>query len=424
VKAGGVPVTAELFIAFRYLLGRAKEGGRYLRGAALGIALSLIPIVVTLIVADGMIRGITDRYIELGTGHLRLRRYFDSGESPGDAARNIPGVRGIWRERQGIGIVLGAKGKTGVAIRAVDGDFFAEPGSRRFLTVIDGAADLDVPGGVLLGEELAASAGAELGKTIHIMSLRRTASGAVLPRTIPLTVRGIVSSGYRELDALWCIISAEDGDRLLDASFADDFYTVKIDAPYTKAGETAWRLAELLGPAWEVYTWKELQFSQYRSYESTRQILLFIMAMVVLVAAVHVSSATSMLVIERRRDIAVLKAGGASPAATGRVFMFASFLTGLLGAGAGIAAGLLIGYFINPLIHGLEAALSFFSSLFHGGEVKILDPGYYLAEIPVVIDWRMVFLIGLFTVLCSVLASYLPARGAGKLKPMEILRRF
>ena len=51
------------FIALRYLLGRAKEGGRYLRGAAAGIALSLIPVIVTLIVADGMIRGITDRYL-------------------------------------------------------------------------------------------------------------------------------------------------------------------------------------------------------------------------------------------------------------------------------------------------------------------------------------------------------------------------
>ncbi|MDR0730204.1 MAG: ABC transporter permease, partial [Treponema sp.] len=61
------------------MLGRAKEGGRYLRGAAAGIALSLVPIIVTLIVADGMIRGITDRFIELGTGHLQVYDYSEGG---------------------------------------------------------------------------------------------------------------------------------------------------------------------------------------------------------------------------------------------------------------------------------------------------------------------------------------------------------
>ena len=65
-------IKASFFIAIRYLWGRAHEGVRYLRGAAAGIAVSLVPIIVTLIVADGMIRGIVDRYIELGTGHLQV----------------------------------------------------------------------------------------------------------------------------------------------------------------------------------------------------------------------------------------------------------------------------------------------------------------------------------------------------------------
>ena len=92
---------AAFFIAFRYLLGRAREGGRYLRGAAAGIALSLIPIVVTLIVADGMIRGITDRFLELGTGHIQIFNFQGSRE-PESALpyiEGLPGIRGIWSER-------------------------------------------------------------------------------------------------------------------------------------------------------------------------------------------------------------------------------------------------------------------------------------------------------------------------------------
>jgi lipoprotein-releasing system permease protein len=412
------------FVALRYLLGRAGEGGRYLRGAAAGIALSLIPIIVTLIVADGMIRGITDRYLELGTGHIRAYRYVDSGMAPPAGLDELPGIRGVWQERQGLGIVLGSRGKTGTSIRAVDPRFLADPGSRRFLKVIEGSAELDAPNQVLLGEDLAQNVGAEVGKTIYIMSIRRTAAGRNLPRTLSFVVSGIVSSGYRELDSLWCIMSYEGGARILAPEYANDFLTIKIDDPYRQADEAALALTEVLGPGYGIYTWKELQRSQYSSYESTRQLLLFIMAMIVVVAAVNVSSATSMLVIERRRDIAVLKAGGASPAATSRIFLVASFLTGLTGALLGIALGLLIGRFINPLIRALEVFLSFFSGLFQGGEVKILDPGYYLEAIPVIIDGKTVLVIGIFTVLCSILASWIPARRAGKLKPMEILRRF
>ncbi|MDR0487479.1 MAG: ABC transporter permease, partial [Treponema sp.] len=101
---------------------------------------------------------------------------------------------------------------------------------------------------------------------------------------------------------------------------------------------------------YSVYTWKDLLRSQYSSYESTRQLLLFIMALIVVVAAVNVSAATSMLALERQKDIAVLKVSGASVKGVARIFLWGSFLTGLSGAMIGIALGLLIGKNINLLI--------------------------------------------------------------------------
>jgi lipoprotein-releasing system permease protein len=420
VKTGPV-----FFIALRYLLGRAREGGRYLRGAAAGIALSLIPIMVTLIVADGMIRGITDRYLELGTGHLEV---FSYGEDAGiETARfriaASPGIRGVWAERQGLGLIMGGAGKAGATIRATEPSFWEDEGSARFLTVIAGSGKPESGREVLLGQELAKSVGAEAGETVYIMSIRVSPEGRNIPRTLPFTVKGIVSSGYRELDSLWCIMTWEGGERLLAPELSHAYLMVKIDDPYGGADSAALALRRLLGYGYGVYTWKELQRSQYSSYESTRQLLLFIMALIVIVAAVNVSSAASMLAIERQRDIAVLKAAGAGPADTGRIFLWASFLTGLTGAVIGIGLGLLIGVFVNPLIHGLEKVLSFFSGLFHGREVKILDPGYYLERIPVIISWKTVLLIGFFTVLCSVLASWIPARKAGKTPPVELLRK-
>ncbi|GHV27245.1 ABC transporter substrate-binding protein [Spirochaetia bacterium] len=413
------------FISFRYLLGRAKEGGRYLRGAAGGIALSLIPIIVTLMVADGMIRGITDRYLELGTGHIQVYDFMDpmEVENTKTALEGMPGLRGAWLERQGLGVLVGKKGKTGATIRATEPSFWEDPGSGRFLETIAGSAKLTGSRDVILGEALAENLGVAVGETLRIMTLRIAADGMSIPRLFPFTITGIVSSGYRELDALWCIVDYEAGKRILAPELSSSYLMVKIDDPYTGADDASYDIYERLGPGYGIYTWKELQRSQYSSYESTRQLLLFIMALIVIVAAVNVSSATSMLAIERQRDIAVLKAFGAGPRGISKIFIWGAFFTGLTGGIAGIALGLVIGFAINPLIHGLEQVLGFFSGLFHGGEVKILDPGYYLENIPLVIDWTAVLIIGIGTILASMLASWIPARRAGAISPIELLQK-
>jgi lipoprotein-releasing system permease protein len=329
----------------------------------------------------------------------------------------------VWRERRGLGVIIGKGGKQGATIRAVDPSFWEDQGSAAYLESIAGSTFPQTEREVVLGQGLADEIGAGVGDTIRIMSIRNN-EGRSIPRMTPFTVAGIVSSGYRELDALWCISSWEGGERILSLESAPPYLLVKIDDPYNGAGRLSAALQRKLGSNFGVYTWGELQRAQYSSYESTRQLLIFIMALIVAVAAVNVSSATSMLVIERQRDIAVLKAAGASPRGAGGIFIMGSFLTGVCGAVLGIGLGLLIGININTIIHGLERILSFFSGLFRGGEVKILDPGFYLENIPIVIDWHAVFLIGFFTVLCSVIASWIPAYRAGKLKPLDLFRKY
>jgi lipoprotein-releasing system permease protein len=425
LKAGTVKIRPAFFIALRYLLGRAREGGRYLRGAAAGIALSLIPIIVTLIVADGMIRGITDRYLELGTGHLQIYNYYYTQE-PETALpyiKGIPGVRGVWSERHGLGVVFHGSSSKGVTIRAVEKSFWEDPGSVKYLKVLSGEAKTESDRDVLLGEDIANSIGASAGSTVRIMTIRSSGSGRYIPRVTAFTVRGIISSGYRELDSLWCVMSLEAGKQILPDS-GGTFLVLKIDDPYRGADSMANTIYNVLDSDYGVYTWKTLQSSQYSSYESTRQLLLFIMALIVLVASVNVSSATSMLVIERQRDIAVLKASGAGPSLTSAVFLWGAFLTGLAGSFFGIAAGLAIGCSVNILVRALERVLSFFSGIFHGGPVLILDSGYYLETIPITVNWKAVFIIAILTIISSVLASWLPARRAGKLKPIEILRKY
>jgi len=414
---------AAFFVALRYLWGRANEGGRYLRGAAAGIAVSLVPIIVTLIVADGMIRGITDRYIELGTGHLQVFGAF-TGEYEGviDEIKDYEGVKGVWPEIRSTGVLAGKSGKTGVTVRAIEPSFWTDPEGGRFLKVIAGSPKPETDRDIMLGETLANNTGAKVGDTVRLMTIKYV-NGRQLPATTPFTVRGIVSCGYNELDALWCIISYEGGKRVLSMEQSSSSLIVKIGDPYKKADDFAWELYNYLGFGYSVYSWKELLRSQYSSYESTRQMLLFIMALIVIVAAVNVSSSTSMLALERNRDIAILKVSGADIKGITNIFLYGSFLTGIIGAVIGVSIGLIMGININSLFRGLEKFLSFISNIFHGGDVKILDPGFYLETIPIIVDKTAVFLIGLFAVLCSILASWIPARRAGKLKPMDLLRK-
>jgi len=371
-----------------------------------------------------MIRGITDRYLELGTGHLQVFEMYSSEKKDDviEIIKKYEGVKGVWPEMRSTGVLAGKGGKTGVTVRAIEPSFWTDPDSARFLKIIDGAQKPETDRDILLGETLAANAGARVGDTVRLMTIRNS-QGRQLPVTTPFVVRGIVSCGYNEIDALWCIISFEGGKRVLSAEQSSSSLIVKIEEPYKKADDFSWLLYEDLGSGYSVYTWKELLRSQYSSYESTRQLLLFIMALIVIVAAINVSSSTSMLTLERNRDIAILKVSGADIKGVTGIFLCGSFLTGLTGALAGVSIGLLIGVNINSLIRGLEKGLSFFSGLFHGGEVKILDPGFYLETIPIIIDWNAVLLIGVFAVLCSILASWIPARRAGKLKPMDLLRK-
>ena len=417
-------INASFFIAIRYLWGRAHEGVRYLRGAAAGIAVSLVPIIVTLIVADGMIRGITDRYIELGTGHLQVIDYNDySGQDETIRFINEAGnIKGIWQEQRGMGVLAGKSGKTGVTVRAIDPSFWDDPSSASFLKVLDGVNKPETSRDIVLGETLARNLGVKPGDNVRLMTVTPADEGRMSPKTAQFIVRGITSCGYNELDALWCIINYEGARRVFSADQSPT-YVVKIDDPYKKADSIAWELHNKLPASYSIYTWKDLLSSQYSSYRMTRQLLLFIMALIVIVAAVNVSSATSMLALERQKDIAVLKVTGASVKGVSNIFLWGSFLTGLIGGFIGVAAGLLIGRFINEILMFLEKLINFFSGLFRGREIRILDPGFYLETIPIIIDWGAVLIIWLFTILCSVIASLIPAAKAGKLKPMVLLRK-
>jgi lipoprotein-releasing system permease protein len=417
--------------------GDNPQGRRYLRGAVLGVALSLVPLVLVLVISDGMIQGITSRYIEVGSYHLQAQPVvvLDPGELERDAAalREQPGIL-AFPELQGFGVAIAGSRTAGVAIRAVDSSFLDDPGTARFLKAKSGQLSLDSGNQILLGDALAKELGAAVGDAVSIVTASPgtgVGRSAFAPKVSVFRVRGIVSAGYRELDALWAFVSLRAGSRIFWPGGSRSLLGIKVQRPFADLEGTRSLVGRVLSSTWRVLTWPEAESNVYKSFSTTRALLLLVMAIAVAVAAINVSSALVMLVLERRRDIAILKSAGASPSFIRRIFVLAGLAIGGLGTLIGLALGSLLAWKINELIalsEGFANAAIRIAARLSGSarppsSIRFLDPAYYLEVIPVNIKPAELALVAAASLALCLVASLLPASKAARFAPLEIFRK-
>ena len=179
------------------------------------------------------------------------------------------------------------------------------------------------------------------------------------------------------------------------------------------------QVAASFGAEWFVYDWYSAEEGRYVSFLTSRNLLTVVMAMIVLVAVVNISSALVLLVVEKEQDIAILRATGVGSRRIAASFVTAAFLIGLAGAILGLTTGLLAAVNINAILRGVETTLSVLA----GRDIAIFNPEFYLETIPV--QLRLLPAAGaVFLVLVlSLLASIIPARRAARVPPDRILRR-
>jgi len=442
---------AALFLAFRIAgPGKRGEGGgrrprvrgtpaRHIRGAIFGIALGLVPFVLVLVVADGMIRGISSRYLETWSWHFQATSIGPSTAAENDRAaaalRALPGVTAAWPEIRGPALAVHAGRSAPALIRGLDSGALEESGMKRYLKLLSGTRSLEGRQ-ALVGSESAKKLGLAVGDSLVVMTGGADGGGG---RTSILRVGGIVTAGYRDLDELWIFVPRMVADRILPQSARQDLIGIKVADPYRDPASDTRRfelaLSSSLGKdhatVWAVRPWKELERNLFASFETTKALLLVIMCLSVLVAAANVSSALVMIVYERSQDIAILKAAGASPSFIALVFLLAGAATGLLGSILGVGLGALAAWKVNELIGGIEMILDGIASLAalaggSGGQlptIHLLNPAYYLERIPVRLDIGELGAVAGFAFLLSMLASTAPAIRAARLRPLEIMRK-
>ena len=441
-------------LALRYLglnAGTAVSNARKsLIGAIWGIGISIVPLVIVLVVSDGMIKGITSRMIELGSGHLQvldLRPTPRSVQTVEERKQSVQAVfdsirmnasfviTGSRRQQEGTGLLIGKTGRSGGTIRAIEAGYFTENlPARNLLTVAAGSLELSDSRSILLGKKIAEKTGLKVGDSCSLLTLLPQYSGnKTRPKMTRFKVTGILSSGYQELDALWIFIPLEAGDAVLSPQSSLSSLTVSIADPFNDALLTDVKetIQMLLPAGFSVYTWQDLNRSQFYSFQTSKNLLLFITFLILLAASVNVSSAMVMLIMERRKEIAILKATGAHPFFITLSFLLAGLFTGAAGLCIGLLGGILAALHINELFVAFEHVINAVHSAFYymlgssGNHetIRLLAPEYYLEYIPISLNITELYIIAAGTLILSVVVCILPAVYAGKEKPLESMRK-
>jgi lipoprotein-releasing system permease protein len=419
-------------------VGRGGRISPHLLGSILGIALSLIPLVVVLEVADGMIEGITRRYLEVGTYHLQVNLAAGTNQERflnlAERLRGREGVQEVIIERQGMGMLYTSRGRTAVTVRAVPPTLYdADAGFRRYFSLTQGSFNLSERDMVVIGREVARKLDVALGEQVKLLT-GVSVAGRSLPRITTLRVTGIFSTGYQELDKLWIYLPLRTGIRVLPEDSSTQFLGIKVKDPFAAITQQARRLQADLPADARVSSWFELEKANYKSFQTTRVLLLFIMALIVVVATINISSALVMIVLEKTGEIGILKAIGAHPRDVGLAFLFTGLLTGIGGVLLGLGLGLMLAVNINGILRGLEVVVNLIVNGYRvlaaplgwvgsGASVRVFNAEFYLEEIPIRIEAAEISVVAALTLLLAALAAFFPARSAARIKPIDVLRK-
>jgi len=440
-------IKASLMFAHSLIFPKAEKRSsarRSLLGALLCIGLSIVPLVVVLTVTNGMIEGMTERLIGLSSSHLEAlvaknSRYLVSAENFQKFANEIKKAEGVTNAYPQVSLTAlagGKKERVGAQVRAVPSDIFVT--NKAFcslFTVFDGQLS-DFSSGVknaVIGKKLAEDLNIKAGDSFRLITTKNGSNGVLTPKLTTFRVSAVISSGYQELDALWVFIPLDVAYDSVPLNTADFSVMIETEDAFSSSlNKVRGEVEKITGRHANVYTWSEMNASEFENFSSTRVMLVFIVMLIVLVASVNISSAIVMLVMERRKEIAILKSCGASNSGITFSFLLAGLACGTGGVLIGLPAGLLFAVNANTLVSGAEKFVNLIGKLFYLikgvpvseiRQIHLMDPAYYLSEIPVNIPFNQIFSIVLLTLILSLAVSFIPSYKAGKEKPISLLQK-
>lgn len=404
-----------------------QASSRFLLSSSLAMALGLVPLVVVLSISDGMIEAISARTIETALYHVQAWPLVPtSSEWPDTRARvqkslqGVPGFRSLWPEQQGFALAYSPSGRLGLSVRGIDPRWPSlDPGAARYLKAVEGTLAMPGPDSVWIGQEASRKLGLQVGDEVKLLTTR-TKGSLSIPRVTSVRVAAVITVGYQELDRLWLFAPLDLTSTLFDPDDDPIFWGIKADVPLDRTPGFLVGVRQALGSSWQAVSWQTTGRSQFLNYQATRALLAVVMALILLVAMVNVSTAMVTTVSERRKETAILKALGASDRLIRRQFLVLGLGAGVVGTAVGLGVGMGVAWSVNGLIRFVDGVVNLVSG---GGAFHLLDSAFYLESIPVKFDPGVLTAAAVGSVALAVLASWWPARRAARERPLDVLRR-
>jgi lipoprotein-releasing system permease protein len=388
----------EFWIAWRYLITRRKEKFLSLIGiiAVLGVVVGVAALVVVTAVMSGFSQDLRDKIIG-SFSHLTITANSGIEHPQGiiNQIRSIPEIKGTSTFIDGQALVRDGKVIFGIKIKGIDPKTISQVSKVQDYLIYGQLSQLDT-NGVIVGRELARLLGLNLGSSLSLQ---------VSPRKIHnLTVSGIFSSGMYEYDTELVFLHVDKVKQMLGLSNVTGI-AIKLNnsdyAPVVKE-----KIQNLIGYSYRVRTWMEANQNFFAALKLEKITMFIILCLIVLVAAFNIISTLIVMVVQKTKDIGILKAIGMSRERIRRIFIYEGLAIGIIGTGFGIAIGWLICFLLKKYQF-----------------VKLPADIYYLDHLPVSMSfWPDVALIIAAALVITVLSTIYPAARAGKLNPVDALR--
>ncbi len=414
----------ELFIAIRYLRARRKQTMiSVITGISIfGVALGVAALIIVLAVMTGFEEDLRTKI--LGTNsHIVM--------SPRDTSETISGISEIVQTAASVDGVIGAQPflflkamisrqehTDGILIKAIDPDSAALGdlaknvirGSLQNLRSSNRTAlreqDPDLPqNAIVLGVELAAAIGVSLNQVVNVTSTATTLTPmGMVPKSRAFQVVGLVSSGMYEYDRTMGYISMDSARDINGGRDVIDGIEIRV-ADIFRTESIIKKLRGLFRDRFWIRDWKEMNHAFFSALKLEKIAMFIILTLIVFVAAFNIISSLTLMVMEKNKDIGILKTMGATHASIQRIFLTQGMIIGSVGTLIGCVAGVVLSLLADR-----------YQWIRLEGEV------YYISHLPFLIDLNDVFAICTASLIISLLATIYPARQAAKLDPVEAIR--
>jgi lipoprotein-releasing system permease protein len=410
----------ELFIAARYLRAKRRQAviGVITAISVIGVAAGVAALIIALAITNGMRRDLQNRLLG-STAHVELMRI--TGDGIRDWRPLVAHLRQlphVTADAPGLyGQVLLSRGaRSGGAL--IKGIIPAEErtvsdllghitsGSAAALEPIPYAAPAPVATPpIVIGSDLAETVGAQVGDTVLVTSPQGELTPlGLIPRYQRFLVVGIFHSGFYQYDSSYAFLRLTDAQHLFSEPDLISVISFKVDDLY-RANVIGQEIEKAAGPGYQTTNWMEQNRELFRALRLEQIVTFIVLALIVIVAALNILIALTMMVMEKTRDIAVLLSFGVRADQIRRIFL----LQGLLISVLGTVAGLILGYFLSWLG-------GHYRFIHLSADVYSID---YLPFAPRLIDGILVSAVSLGV---SLLATLYPSSSAARVLPAEALR--